>query len=189
MKNYAYNTNNCRIYYSNGCLSLAVTTAERITLDHVWTVRMKHWCLSPSRIHIRSLYITISFCDFLRILEKSFSPHVDIFIIFEKKITNLKRSLHYIFMLHTWSFSRLDHSDYITTLSVPLTHFRNQILSQRVVITLPSSMLKKTKNKKNKKKRGGRQIPSCRNLRRVTGSIIELNFPTFWSPGVWYSFI
>ena len=57
-------------------------------------------------------------------------------------------------MLHTWSFSRLDHSDYITTLSVPLTHFRDQILSQRVVITLPSSIKKKTKNKKKKKKKG-----------------------------------
>ena len=103
--------------------SLVVHAAERITLDHVWIVRMKHWYLSSSRICIRFLYITIFFCDFLRILEKSFSPHVDILITFEKKITSLKMSLHYIFMLHTWSFSRLDHLDYITTLSVPLTHF------------------------------------------------------------------
>lgn len=56
-------------------------------------------------------------------------------------------------MLHTWSFSRLDHSDYITTLSVPLTHFRNQILSQRVVITLPSSIRKKTKKQEKQKKK------------------------------------
>jgi hypothetical protein len=45
---------------------------------------------------------------------------LDIFIVFEK--SQVWKGA-YIFMLHTWSFSHLDHSDYITTLSVPLTHF------------------------------------------------------------------
>ena len=35
MKNYACNTNNCRIHYSNGCSYPAVYATERITLDHV----------------------------------------------------------------------------------------------------------------------------------------------------------
>ena len=55
-------------------------------------------------------------------------------------------------MLHTWSFSHLGHSDYIITLSVPLTHLwepnfesKGFLLKISIVNTLHSSIKKKQK--------------------------------------------